>query len=177
MSTWIIAANQTQIGELVAAAGSEASILLIADDVALNELKDATVASIVHLPASGPAENFAGVAAAFFAEVTAQTIIAADNAIDRSLATSVAARLGATWISGAISWDGDSRTVNRSIAGLTIETLKVDGPVGFVLPTSSPALGGTPEIKKISPAEILDSIENNFWNSDTVVEVLSESEV
>lgn len=169
MSTWILTAHETQIGELIAAAGSEASILLIADDAAQAALKEAAVTTVVQLPVAGLAENAAGVAAAYLAELGAQTIIAADNPIDRSLATNVAARIGAAWISGAISWDADSRTVNRSIAGLNIETLTVNGPVAFVLPTNSPALGGNPELKQISTNEVP--------SEDAVVEILAESEV
>lgn len=141
-NTWIIAATGAGIAQIAESAGEDANLLVVGGGDLARNLRSAKVARLVHVPCETLPELTAARTASFLAEEGADTILAADLPAERALATAAAAKIGAVWISGAVAWDAQTRTVKRSVAGLSVETIATQGPVACVLPVSEVPAGG-----------------------------------
>lgn len=163
MTTWIIAASSSAIGNIIAAAGTDAKLLVCGSQEFAAEFTKAPVSEIFHLDSGNtPAEMYAPQIADFLFRGGADVVLAANYATERALVTAAAAKINASWISGAVSWNYAAREAIRNIAAMSLETVRIDGSVALTLPASGEVTGGNPEFTKLE----LDSLHT--------VEVISE---
>ncbi|MDR6939645.1 electron transfer flavoprotein subunit alpha/FixB family protein [Arcanobacterium hippocoleae] len=145
MNTWIITASNCEIGAILKAAGTDAKLFVCGTPEIAANFTQAPVAEIFHLdPHDTPAEAFAPAIAKFLQEKGATTILAANFATERALATAAAAKIDATWISGAISWDRTTRKAVRNVAAMALETVEISGAAALTLPAGTGTAAGNP---------------------------------
>ncbi|XCB29230.1 electron transfer flavoprotein subunit alpha/FixB family protein [Arcanobacterium hippocoleae] len=156
MTTWIITASTAEIGNIITAAGEGAKLLVCGSPEFAAKFSQAPVTNIFHLdPENSPIEAYAPEVARFLADNAADTILAPNFAAERALATTAAAKIGATWVSGAVSWDCTKREAVRNVAAMSLQTIAVSGAAAFTLPAAaeltenSELSGSKPEFTKL----------------------------
>ncbi|WP_124054415.1 electron transfer flavoprotein subunit alpha/FixB family protein [Arcanobacterium ihumii] len=150
MSTWIIASSSASISAIVEAAGPEANLLIVGDETLASQLSNTPVARIVHVPLLQLPELYAPTVGQWLKEQGADTILAADFASERALATAATVALNGAWISSASAWSASERSASVSVAGMALETVKAQGPVGLVLPSSDIPCGSSTDVETVS---------------------------
>lgn len=161
MTTWIIAVSSSEIGDIIATADANAKLLVCGSSEFADEFTQAAVAEIFHLDLGDtPTEMYAPQIADFLAQDGADTILAANFAAERAIATAAAAKTNASWIPGAVSWDSASRKAVRNIAAMSLQTVAIAGAAALTLPSGGAVIGGNPtfttlSLEPLTSAEVL----------------------
>lgn len=152
MTTWIIVATDAEIGNIINTAGADAKILVCGTQALATKFCKAPVAEVVHLALDEkPAEAFSTAVAEFLSDNNATCVLAANFPTERALTTAIAAKINATWISNAISWDLNTRQSVRNIAAMSLETVSVTGTVALTLPAGGEfSENGNPQFSEIT---------------------------